>query len=798
MHRLTSTLPSPFAPQRSRGTLHVAAWLLFLWALCPHQASAQAFGDPTQSGSAQPPTQAEPSKAEPSKAEPSKAEPSKAEPSKAEPSKAEPSKAEPSKAEPSKTEPSKAEPQEEGEQVTREVSAERALESGRMPVRMRAPSRLGATGLAETLSADPGPQGTVRMSFHFGGFSSKDFLTPGVEERFLSARFGVAYTPHELVEIYASARSLSHTNPLSSPTTLQSQGDMTLGAKLGRFWGTLGGGLALDAQLYSAPEGGWDLSATSFNAHGLFTVDLTRGEQTAPFRFLFDLHYTLERSEALFEGLPELPSLVQEWGYQAAAYDRLALRFGLEVPTEHVSPFVEYHIATPFLVEMPRMGRFSNIFAFESVPHSLNLGVRGFVKERLSAELVGSLGLSDAPFTGVPATPPWSLWAGLSYTLDPRPEVIEREVKVKVTPPKPKPVEAKPLGALLTLTLVDKQSKAPIKGAEVRYLKRATNAPQLTDERGVVTGYRFTDPRLELEVRAEGYRPRRFALKIKPKQEELKGTVSLTPDPSAKPGRVEVSFGPLPTTPGESPEPAPDELASQRFVVALHGPEHHTATLTYQGEPVRLGLKPGAYSLTLSTPEGALRFHQSFTLSAGGELKRLITPADLASLTGGAEPSEASKKRSKKRSKKKRSKKPRSTRSTRSTRASSGGAWAKIDLKRGKLTPKRPLSFEGNSAKLTSKSAQVIKGFTKQLSAQRAIKGVTLSVYTHAVGSPTESKALGQKRGEAVRRVMSGAGFPASRVKIVSYGSSKNTASNLTNAGRKANQRVDVQLSTKE
>ena len=53
------------------------------------------------------------------------------------------------------------------------------------------------------------------------------------------------------------------------------------------------------------------------------------------------------------------------------------------------------------------MGRYSRVFAFESVPHYLAGGLRGFPLEELAVELGGTLGMSDAPFTGVTATPPW-------------------------------------------------------------------------------------------------------------------------------------------------------------------------------------------------------------------------------------------------------------------------------------------------------------------------------------------------------------------------------------------------------
>lgn len=668
-------------------------------------------------------------------------------------------------------------------QATREVTAERALPNARAALQQRAPSRLGATGLAEVLSADTGPQGTFRISFHFGGFSSDSFLTLGVEERFISTRANVAYTPHELIETFISARSVSHTNPISSPNTIQSQGDMNLGAKLGQFWGSFGAAFALDLQMFSAPDGWWNLGATSVNLHGLMTYDLNRGESPVPFRFLFHSQYTVERSEALFDDLPELPSLVQEWGYQAGYYNRLHLRFGVEVPLKQVSPFVEYHIGTPFEVEMPRMGKFSRVFAFESVPQFINAGLRGFFLDVLSADLVATLGMSDAPFTGVPATPPWALWAALNYTLDPRPEIVEREIKV--TPPAPKPPEPKPLGALVVLKILDQQGN-PIKGAQVTYLKDKDKAPQLSDERGVITGYRFTTPAVSIKVSAEGYRDRALKFKLKPNQDKRTGTIKLKPAPKPKPSALQITLGQL-TAPGEDPSPLPEELQGAQFELSVHGPQHHKERLSFGADPTQLSLAPGEYALHLSL-DGVLKYHKVITLGAGEALKQVITPSDLLN-SSASTPTTQSKKGKSKRSKAK----PRARSAKRS-----GGGLVSLNRQRRTLNTKQMITFKGDSASLSSQGVKVSDAVAALVKTERAIQSVTVQVYTHSVGSPEADQRLGAQRGEAIRARLIRGGVSSSKVKVVSHGSSKSIASNITSAGRRKNQRVTFAVKLKD
>ena len=64
------------------------------------------------------------------------------------------------------------------------LGAERRLPNDRVPVLRRAMTRDGATGLYRVYSADPGPQGTLRIGMKLSGFSSSEFLVEGIEDRF--------------------------------------------------------------------------------------------------------------------------------------------------------------------------------------------------------------------------------------------------------------------------------------------------------------------------------------------------------------------------------------------------------------------------------------------------------------------------------------------------------------------------------------------------------------------------------------------------------------------------------------
>jgi outer membrane protein OmpA-like peptidoglycan-associated protein len=63
---------------------------------------------------------------------------------------------------------------------------------------------------------------------------------------------------------------------------------------------------------------------------------------------------------------------------------------------------------------------------------------------------------------------------------------------------------------------------------------------------------------------------------------------------------------------------------------------------------------------------------------------------------------------------------------------------------------------------------------------------------TDSVGSDAYNKALGERRAKAAFDYLQSKGVNPSRLKTVSFGSSKPVATNTTDAGRAQNRRVDL------
>ena len=103
-----------------------------------------------------------------------------------------------------------------------------------------------------TLSAHVGVVDTVRLRAALGGFSTADFPTAGGENDFIETGLSVGYTPADFAEVYFQVGGTSNTNTLGRPQLIQTQGDVSLGAKfVGALSPMVSAGGALNVHLLS-------------------------------------------------------------------------------------------------------------------------------------------------------------------------------------------------------------------------------------------------------------------------------------------------------------------------------------------------------------------------------------------------------------------------------------------------------------------------------------------------------------------------------------------------------------------
>lgn len=118
-------------------------------------------------------------------------------------------------------------------------------------------------------------------------------------------------------------------------------------------------------------------------------------------------------------------------------------------------------------------------------------------------------------------------------------------------------------------------------------------------------------------------------------------------------------------------------------------------------------------------------------------------------------------------------------------------ACASIGQKVAAITTKTKILFAENSPKLTPAS-QAALGQVAQLLKGCGTAKVVVAGNTDNQGNDATSKPLSQKRADSVKAMLVGAGVKAANISTVANGSAKPIASNNTDAGRKANRRVDI------
>jgi outer membrane protein OmpA-like peptidoglycan-associated protein len=626
---------------------------------------------------------------------------------------------------------------------------------GRVSVLSRAPSVQGATGLDRLWSADTGPVGTIRARLGLSWFSADDFPVDGASNLFLGTHLAAAYTPHPWVETFLGFKATSNTNESEQPSLIQTQGDLTLGVK-GSYpvTPTIQLGAALATRFLSGMgSGGLVGGATSVDLRLLSTFDLARALEI-PLRIHFELGNYFENSEAVTEDLAEEPSLVQEFGLQVARYDRLTLGLGIESPiNEYVTPFLEYQIAKPHYVELSRRGEGSQEYTLSSVPHSLALGVRGFPQEHLALDLAVRIGLSDAPHTGVPATPPYMILFGVAYTLDPRPKLMTQVVEKTVKVPAPKAAVA---NGQLAGQVIDAKSKRPVNSARIRYRSQSGISPQITGKDGRFSGYRFEPGVIEFTVDAPGYKPGTGKATVAIGK-TANAQVALEIDPAQQAGKVEIRIF------GQRGKAITATLAFAGKASGIAGAATKKApfreTLPAGRHPVTITAKGYKTLTTRVIVKGAQSTPYRFTLVKGGASRpRTAMPQNRN--FAAPPPSKVAR-----------------------------GRLASVSARGIKL--KRRISFEANRSKVTAEGQAVLSDVARGLKRVKSIKQVRINAHVAGQGSRDRDSRLSIARAKAVKAFLVKKGVSSSRLQARGLGGLNPVAPSITARGRARNERID-------
>lgn len=615
-------------------------------------------------------------------------------------------------------------------------------------VARRAPGVDGLTGLDRLRTADPGPLGTVRLRLGVTWFEAPDFPIDDTNNVYAGTHLALAFTPLGPLEVALATRATSNANDGNVPRVLQAVGDITLAAKVGGFvTDTLALAAIGQVELVGVVGGGgFSGGGTSYALRAVVTGDFLRGFGW-PVRATFAFGYDFENREALVDDRPGEAGVIEEWGLGIARYDRAMVGLGLELPiVEYVSPFVEYHIGTPLQVELTRRGPGSNDFTFETVPHWITPGLRAFPVPSLAVDFGLRYGLSDDVYTGVPATPPWMLTVGVAYTLDPRPQVVERAVEAAAAPP--------PAPARIGGQVTDAATGQPIAGARVAWPGR-DRADQLSGPDGRFWGYAFEPGPVRIEASAEGYRPASTDVEL-PVGGALDIAFTLDAEPKPAPASIEVTVV--------------DAAGAPTAAIVLLGGEASgrggEATPT---RPFRVELPPGRYPVTVRA-EGHAPISRTADV-AGPTPLRIALPGEAP---------EAKKKVAA----------PRRAPTSGAAPAGPRYAGPRVTVTPRRIRLKRAIGFAPGSDALDADARATLDDLAVGLE-QIAIERIRIAAHTDNQGDAAALDRLSNERARAIRAHLMRRGVKAGRLQARGYGGSKPIAPNLTARGRAQNNRVE-------
>lgn len=103
------------------------------------------------------------------------------------------------------------------------------------------------------------------------------------------------------------------------------------------------------------------------------------------------------------------------------------------------------------------------------------------------------------------------------------------------------------------------------------------------------------------------------------------------------------------------------------------------------------------------------------------------------------------------------------------------------------------IKFEFDKAELTSSGVEALSVFAADLKSRNEDVYIEIQGHTDSTGSEAYNLALGEKRAESVRRLLSKEhGIALHRMSVISYGESAPIADNSTRDGRSRNRRVGL------
>ena len=618
------------------------------------------------------------------------------------------------------------------------------------PANLRdAASEGGMVGVLHVQSAHFGRAGMLHLSAGGQYFRSNDFPVLDASDTRTAGVFAGGYNFTDWLQAYVNYTVAANTNTKSAPHLIQDQGDADVGLA-GGYEVTKGLSLGLDLRALLSPgTGNQDVSKSVFGfaPTALVTYDFHALSPQVPLRAHLNLGVVLDQTTSFGNG--HTLTAAEEFALQTQKYNRFQISGAIEAGLPVVTPFVEYVGFIP-------LGA-SDLIAPDNTPVStgqafnetLGLGVRVTAVQDLTINAAVDLGLASTVAYGIPATMPWNLLFGLTYTVDPFGTGSSKVVEKTYEKSMPAAVAAAPVTTgRVEGTALDGITGKPISGVLVAFVDHDL-PPVATDaNRGHFQSYELQPGQVKLAVQHDGYQP---------------ATADATVE-AGKVSSVEVRL---------MPEAKPVATAMGNVIVkvtARKKPVAAKVTAT-AGTGALIDIPPNAPATAL--PVG----HYTISVLADGfdpQSKEVdITAEKPATASFSLKAAKAA--------------------------APEGVAAPKkqlVVIVKNKLVIKQQVHFATNKAVILRDSYALLDQVAEAIKSN-GIKHVVVEGHTDNVGAKDVNLKLSQDRANAVKAYLVKKGIPDDALDAKGFGDTKPIAPNMTAKGRELNRRVEFTITEK-
>lgn len=598
----------------------------------------------------------------------------------------------------------------------------------------------GAPGLQHIASADPRLPNTYDVSFFGEVTGGSSVIRAQDTNNFVAGRLLV----HAQIIEYFSANigigAQNNVNSLGRPEAMLSQGDMSLALR-GHYPATEFLDVGADVSL-EVPTGfgsaGPDFAGTSVTPRLLGTLDVNPLVENATLPLTAHLNFGY-RVDNTSNTVPEDIQLtrIERFAHGISEYHALELGLGVEYDLPYVSPFAEWNVDFPvngpgtLCNQSERLGlQCLQEAGFGAYPNKISFGLRGEPVEQLALHAGVDLSLTNQDAAGVPVTPPYRVFLGASWQIDPR----ARVEKVTKTVEKTRLVEEMPERGRIVGEIRDSNSEMPVGGAQIAY-PETDRSPQVAGtDSGTFRSYGFSpDEKVTVRISHPNYETKEMAVAVAKGEKKVEIPLEPSTQKATFSGTVSAASG------------GPVSGAT----VVVDGPESRELTTDESGK-FSAEVPTGSYTVGISAPE-----YQATRKTVD------IGPESDGSSTFSLE---------------------------------EGGNSSLVELGEEKIKVEERVSFASGTAQIDEESFEILDAVAAKLRARPDIEKLEVQGHTDDVGSKSDNMELSEKRADAVVDYLTDEGISGDRLQAKGYGPEQPRVPNISDRNRRMNRRVDFKI----